>query len=275
GLVEVAVCLLADDESSPCTAAAATTAMRQAGTRTRTARRHVSRGKTRRAWGSPSSRTRSRTDAGVSLGSARNSRTSSSNSRSKSTVSDAGIAHHLLESFQCAAQPRRTCRPADPEQPGRGRPVQLEQHAQRDDLSLGRSQLLQRGCERTFPPRRLDDPVELARVTILATGAPLLRPEVIERDAACDPAQPRTRGPPPRVEAALRAERVLERVAGQIFREAPVPGEEEEVAMHRIELGLRNSGERRPGEPESRQGRRHRVHVLHTPQRAWIVTREL
>src|SRR5438105_14278349 len=138
----------------PCTTAAPTTATTQAGTITSTIRRDTRGNRNvRRGSGSPRARTRSRNSAGASLGTERSSRTSSANSRSKSTVSDAGIAHHLLESLQGAAEPRRARGLTDPEEPRRGRTVELEQHSQGDDLALGRGQLAERRRERAFAPR--------------------------------------------------------------------------------------------------------------------------
>src|SRR5437588_1326045 len=214
----------------PWITAAATTATTHAGARTRTARRHVSCGNSRRGAGSPRARTRSRTATGASAGKQRSSRTSSSNSRSKSTVSDAGIAHHLLESFQGAAEPRRARGLTDPEQPRRGRTVELEQHSQGDDLALGRGQLAERRRERAFAPRGVVDVRHATRIAILASNAPFLSAEVVERDVSCDPAQPGARSSAPRIELAPGAERVLERLPCQSLGDRALPGEEQHVA---------------------------------------------
>src|SRR6266566_7578401 len=113
--------------------AARTSPSTQTGARKSSERRHENM--SNRSWsvrgltGSPSARTRSRTPPGAAVGSARRSRTSSSNSRSKST-SVAGIAHHLLESFQGPAQSRRAGSGADSEHAGHGLAVELEQDAQ-------------------------------------------------------------------------------------------------------------------------------------------------
>src|SRR5262249_7710172 len=155
---------------------------------------------------SPSARTRSRSPGGASLGIARSSRTSSANSRSKSTVSDAGIVHHLLESLQCAAEPRRARRLADPEQARRRRAVELEQHTQRNHLTVGRRKRVERRRERAFPVHSLLGFGQLARVSRLAPAPSLLGAEVVERNTARDLAQPRARGAATRVEPSPDAE---------------------------------------------------------------------
>src|SRR5207244_5999614 len=200
-----------------------------AGTSTTLARGHVSCGTTRRGSGSPSARTRSRTAAGASLGTARSSRTSSSNSRSKSTVSDAGIAHHLLESFQCAAEPRRTGGLADSQQARGAGAVELEQHTQRDHLALGGRELAQRRGECAFPPGRLRGRVEVPCVTLLAAQSPLLGPEVIERDMTRDCAEPGTRSASARIEPPPGTKRALECLAGQGLGDGAVAGPKQEI----------------------------------------------
>src|SRR5436190_2238785 len=262
--------VLFDDDTIPLIAAAATTATTHAGTSTTTARRHVSCRNTRRGSGSPSARTRSRTVAGASVGKARSSRTSSSNSCSKSTVSDAGIAHHLLESFQGAAQPRRTCRLTDPEQARGRRAVEIEQHAQRDDLALRRRKVAERRRERAFAERRVLRRT-IARESLLAAQPAFLGTEVIERDTPRDLAEPRTRGAATRIEAPPGAERLLERLRRELLGDGAVAGEEQQVAMHRVQLRFGDGGKRRSRRSKCRQGRRDRVHVLHTPPRAPIV----
>src|SRR5712692_5625067 len=187
--------------------------------------------------GSPSARTRSRTPSGAAVGSARRSRTSSSNSRSKS-VSVAGIAHHLLESFQGPAQSRRAGSRADSEHAGHGRPVELEQNAQRNHFTLGRRQASQRRLELAGAERRLFRFREVARIALLPPPAPLLRTEVIERGRARDSAEPRTGTPTPGIEAPPDAKRLFEGLACQVFRHRPVTGEEQQVAVHRVELRL-------------------------------------
>src|SRR5712691_8293487 len=193
--------------------AALTSARTHTGASTRSERRHEKISgrscRVRGRAGSPSARTRSRTCCGAAVGSARRSRTSSSNSRSKS-VSVAGIAHHLLESFQGPAQSRRAGGGADSEHASNGWPVELEQDTQRNDLTLGRRQPRQRRLQVAGAERRLLRFREVVRVTLLTPAAPFLGSEVIERRRARDAAEPGSWSPASRIEPPPDAECLLE-----------------------------------------------------------------
>src|SRR5438105_4636544 len=222
--------------------AATTSASTQAGASTRSERRNETtrtRSKSRGGCaGSPSARTRSCSRSGAAVGSARNSHTSSPNSCSKSNVSVADIAHHLLESFQCPAQTCRAGGRADSEDAGGRGSIELEQHPQRHDLALCRREPRERRLERARPERRLFRVHLLARVSLLAATPPLLGAEVIERGAARDPAEPGTRRSSAGIEAPPGAERLLERLPRQILGHGPVSRQEQQVAVNGVELGL-------------------------------------
>src|SRR6266699_2782322 len=123
--------------TKPCTTAAPTAIATASGTTTSASLR-LGR---RRRRGSPAS-TCWRSPSGATGGFARSAATSPSYP-SNALVSVADIGHLLFQSLQGLAEPGRASRPADAEHPRRARPVELEQHAQRHDLALGRCQPLQ------------------------------------------------------------------------------------------------------------------------------------
>src|SRR5215831_4742727 len=251
---------------TPWTTAALTSANTHTGASTSSDRRHGTYGNMRRGGGSPSARTRSRRLSGAVVGSARRSRTSSANSF---------IVHQLLESFQCPAQTRRAGRGTDSQHARRGRPVKVEQHPQGDDLPFGRGQLRECRLERARAKLRVVDGDRVAGVALLAASAALLGAKMIQRVAACDPAEPGPRRPAARIEAPPRPKRLLERLARQVLRDGAVPGQEDEVAVHGVELALRNGRKRRPVDVQAGPGARHRVHGPHTPPPPRTVTSRL
>src|SRR3989442_15990026 len=204
-----------------------TSARRQTGARTSNERRQERKSSrscsVRGRGGSPSARTRSRTCCGAAVGSARRSRTSSSNSRSKS-MSVAGIAHHLLESFQGPAQSRRAGGRTDSEHTRHCWPVELEQDTERNDLTLGRRQSGQRRLQVARAERRLLRLGQVARVALLPAAPSLLGTEMIERRRARNPAEPGARRPPSGIEAPPEAECLLEGLPREVFRHSPVAG---------------------------------------------------
>src|SRR6185295_4979646 len=159
--------------------------------------------------GSPSKRTCSRTGSGAAVGSARRSRTSSSNSRSKST-SVAGIVHQLLESFQRSAQASRAGGGADPEHAGGGRPVELQEDAEGDHLTLGCREEAERCLERTWPKGEILRLGKVVGVALLPPAASFLGAKVVEGGRPCDPAEPGSRGASARVESAPHTKSLLE-----------------------------------------------------------------
>src|SRR5581483_864479 len=81
-------------------------------------------------------------------------------SRVSTVISFADIRDLLLQSFQCAAEPRRARGLADPEDARRARAVELEEDPQRDHFALRRRQLAKRLLEvRRQPVAELVDDV--------------------------------------------------------------------------------------------------------------------
>src|SRR5581483_6403905 len=126
---------------------------------------------------------------------------------------------------------------ADAEYARGARAVELEQDAQGDDLALGRRELAQRCLELGRQPvAELLGQALVARIRLLAAAAARLGAEPVDGDAARDPAQPRARGTAARIEAPPGAERLLERLGGQILCGRAVARQIDEVAVHRVEL---------------------------------------
>src|SRR5919199_1002109 len=129
------------------------------------------------------------------------------------------VPHLLLEFLERPAQARRARGRADSEHARRRPPVELEEDAQRDDLSLAGGELGERRLERRRQVAEL--PLlalrSLRGVGRLAAAAPILGAEVVEGGVARDVAEPGPRRGAARVEAAPRAERLLEGLAGQIL----------------------------------------------------------
>ena len=153
-----------------------------------------------------------------------------------------------------------------------GRPVELEQNAERDHLTLGCGEQAERRLERTRPEGEILRLGKVAGVAFLPAAASLLGAKVVEGGRPRDAAEPGSRGSSARVESAPDAKSLLEGLAGQVFRDGAVAGEEEEVAMDRVELRFGDRREGRPVEAQRRPRGRHRVHDSHTPRRARIVT---
>src|SRR6266550_1731208 len=232
--------------------AALTSPSTHTGASTSSERRHESRSSrscsVRGCAGSPSARTCSRTCCGAAVGSARRSRTSSSNSRSKSTLV-ADIAHHLLESFQGPAQSRRAGGGADSEHAGHCGAVELEQDTQCHDLAFGGREPGERRFQVAGAKCRLLQFRYATCVLLFAAAAALLGAKVIERRRACDAAEPRARSSPPRIEAPPDTERLLEGLPRQVLCHRPVTGEKQQIAMDRLELGFRDRREGRTVDP--------------------------
>src|SRR5215211_6582245 len=110
----------------------------------------------------------------------------------------------------------------------------------------------------------VDGPGHPAGVPVLATPSPLLAAEMVESAATRDPAEPGTRGPAARVEPAPGAERPLKGLAREVFGDCPVARQEQQVAVHGVELRLRDGREARSVDMQAGPRRRHRVHGPHT-----------
>ena len=104
--------------------------------------------------------------------------------------------------------------------------------------------------------------------------AALLGTKVVERRRAGDLTQPGPGAAAAGVEPPPRPERLLERLAGEILRQRAIPGQEQQIAVHGVELRLGHGRKRRPVDREARQRRRHRVHDAHTPPGRSGVTQE-
>jgi hypothetical protein len=115
-------------------------------------------------------------------------------------------------------------------------------------------------------------PARGERVALLAPAAPALRPEVVERHAAADPAEPRPLGAAPRVETAPGPERLLERLGRQLLGERRIGGEHEQVTVHGIEVVRSRLAEAPPEGGPPRHRRRERVHASHTAPGTEFVT---
>src|SRR5439155_25161186 len=150
--------------TNPCTSAAPTASTTAAGTRTSTSFRFFDLGAC--AAGAPSS-TRCRRPSGATGGFARSSETRASYP-SISLQSVADIGHLLLQSLQSPAEPGRTSCSADSEDARRARAVELEQHAQRHDLALGRRQTPQCSVELRRQALGEDGPLEQHLVAAVA-----------------------------------------------------------------------------------------------------------
>src|SRR6266536_213503 len=266
----------------PCTSAAATATPSAAGS-TISASRRDGRGAARRRRAGAASSTRARSSSGARSVVARSwpsssprrassrvrgaSPRSSASSRPGAITSVADILDPLFQSSQRTAQARRARGLADPEHARRARPVELEQDAERDHLPLGGRQLPQGLLERAGQPlseQRLGGRLLVPeRVRLLAPPAAGLGPEPVDRDAPCDPAEPGSRRSAARVEAPPAAERLLERLRGEVLRCGAVAGQEDEIAVDRVELLGRDLGEARPGAEHARcvERGRGRVHV--------------
>src|SRR5919202_3999760 len=129
------------------------------------------------------------------------------------------VSHLLLEFLERPAQARRARGRADSEHARRRPSVELEEDAQRDDFSLAGGELGERRLERRRQAAELPL-LALRRVCSvgrLSAAAPVLGAEVVERGVARDLAEPGARRGAARVEAAPRAERLLEGLAGQVL----------------------------------------------------------
>src|SRR3954453_19032252 len=260
---------------TPWTTAALMSASTHAGARTSNERRHGMRGRPRAGAGSPRGWTPAGPVAGAGVGRARRSRTSSANSCSKSTVSVACIAHQLLESIQGSAQSGRARGRADSQDTRGRRAVEIEQPTKRDDLALRRGQPRQRSLDVPGYELGLLRFVEAARISLLAAPTPRVGAKVVERYAAGDRAEPRACASAARIEAPPRAESLLECLAGQVFGDCPVAGEQHEIPMHGVKLCFRNGCEGWSVDMQARPRGRHRVHGPHTPPPRRTVTRGL
>src|SRR4051812_1110327 len=186
-------------------------------------------------------RTRSRSSGGASGRAWRRWDTSSG---------DMGV-QLLLELREGAGEPRRACGRADAEHARRGRPVEVDDDAERDQLALGRRQpsecAVERGGE-ALGEARLLGLRQLARERVLAADASSLGPEMVERDRAGELAEPGPGAAAGLVEAVPEADGALEGLGGQILREAAVAGQVGEVAVDVVQVlrrGLLERGHRR------------------------------
>src|SRR5689334_15126365 len=172
------------------------------GSATTSARRHVKR----RGGGESATamrRTRSRTSSGAVMRDAR-----SSAARSRCDI------ECLLELLERAVEARRDVGGGDAEHARRGRRVEVEHDAQRDDLALARGEDSQR-CLQVC-----GEPFGEALLVALGHGGELLSPcaatlgaKVVERRRARDLEEPRARRAALRVEAVPEPERALEGLA--------------------------------------------------------------
>src|SRR5581483_2948034 len=242
------------ESASPATSAPAIASATAAGTTTKAVRRAAKR---RRGGGGGTALARARTRARSSGGAGTRA------VRICSSSSGCDIrAHPLFELLQRPAQPCRAGGRGDPEHAGSGLAVQIEQDAERDHLALAGRELRKRALERRR--EAAEHPVlvlsTLQRVCALATPAPLLGPEVVERRRAREVEEPGPRAAAPRVEPAPLPERLLERLGGQVLGSAAVPGQVDEVAVDVVEVAL-------DGGFEARHLREHR-HAGYTPPAA-------
>src|SRR5262249_31711640 len=95
------------------------------------------------------------------------------------------------------------------------------------------------------------------RGSLLAAQPSPLRAEVVERDRACELAQPRTWRAAALVEPVPQTQRTLERLGRQVLRDHTVAGEPGEVAVDVVQMTL---------------GRLSEAPARHTPPRARRVT---
>src|SRR5581483_10733441 len=143
----------------------------------------------------------------------------------------------LLQVLQGAAQARRARRLADSEHACGARPVEVEAHAQGDDLALGGRDIAQRIFERAGQTvDELADELLTLCVGVLTSSAAGLCAEPVDGDVVRDLAQPGARRAPARVEAAPCSERLLERLGREILGGGTVAREVDEVAVHGVEL---------------------------------------
>src|SRR4051794_22321916 len=145
------------------------------------------------------SRTRARRGGGAST---RAVRSSASTSRCD--------MERLLELAQGAVQPRRAVGGRDAENAGGGAGVEIEEHAQRDDLALARAERAQRSFE--LGRQRLGEALVDAlrrRGELLAAHAATLGAEVVECDGSRELAEPRARRSARGVEAVPQPQRAL------------------------------------------------------------------
>src|SRR5437868_3854257 len=207
--------------TKPCTSAAPTASTTATGTTTSTSFRFLDLGA--RGAGAPSS-TRCRRRSGATGGFARSSETSVSYP-SSSLRSNADIGHLLLQSVQSPAEPGRTSGSADSEHARGARAVELEQHAQRHHLALGRCESPQGPIELRRQALGEDGLLEqrlVAAVGLLAPLPPGLGTEPVDGGGVRDAAQPRARRAAARVEATPAAESALECLRREILRRRAV-----------------------------------------------------
>src|SRR5581483_11049294 len=87
----------------------------------------------------------------------------------------------------------------------------------------------------------------LQRVGALAAPAAFLRTKVVESRRPGDAQQPGVDGAAPRIEAPPVAERLLERLGGEVLRYRPVPRQVDEIAVNVVEMALDRGREGRDG----------------------------
>jgi hypothetical protein len=158
------------------------------------------------------------------------------------------------------------------------RPVELEQHAQRDHLALGRCQPVQRVVELRREALGEDGLLEVqlvAAVRLLAPLPPGLGPEPVDGGRVRDAAEPGAGRAAARVVAPPAAEGPLERLRGEILRRRAVAREIDEIAVDGVEVLRDDVCEGRGGVATDRSdGCRQRVHVAHTAPGPRSVTPE-
>src|SRR3954452_1386639 len=250
--------------TKPCTSAAPTESTTAAGTTTSPSLRFLDL--CRRGAGALSS-TRCRRRSGATGGFARSSETRASYP-SISLPSNADIGHLLFQSLQSPAEPGRTSRCADSKNARRARAVELEQHAQRHHLTLGRGQAPDSSVElrrQALGEDGLLEQVLVSGVALLAPLPPSLGPEPVDRGGVSDAAEPGAGRTAARIEAAPAAEGPLERLRREILRGRAVAREVDEVAVDGVEVLRDDIRERRCCHPTGgSDGCRQRVHGLHT-----------
>ncbi len=165
---------------------------------------------------------------------------------------DVIVSHPLFELSECPVQPRRDRGGRDPEQACRllARESSTTRSATTSRSPAVRARSPSSSSGEKPSPNACSSASRGAPAlgALLATLAPRVGAEPIERRRACDGEQPRTMCSAARIEPLPAAERRLERLARQVLGERPVLRQVQEVAVDVVEQLFGDRRERRRGQ---------------------------